>query len=77
MAKHEFTYDIKMVAVIRISAGSKRRAASFLADAIDGARLVIECPHDEANGSITNSMIYVDDETEPYLIEIDGVPVDL
>lgn len=73
-AKHEYAYDIKMFAVIRILARNRKEAEKILDRALDKAELEIENhSNDELlKESIESTAIYVDDAAGPYLFEVDG-----
>lgn len=73
-AKHEYAYDIKMFAVIRILARNRKEAKKVLDRALEKLDLEIENrSNDELlKESIESSTIYIDDAAGPYLFEVDG-----
>lgn len=72
--KHEYAYDIKMFAVIRILARNKKEAEKILDRALEKLELEIDNHiNDELlKESIELTAIYVDDAAGPYLFEVDG-----
>ena len=72
--KHEYAYDIKMFAVIRILATSRKAAEKILDRALEKLELEImdEASDELLKGSIELTAIYVDDAAGPYLSEVDG-----
>jgi len=76
MTKHEYAYDIKMFAIIRLYASDKKEAERLLTLAINNARLTIDSVDPEVTSAITDTAINVDDVLGPWLFEIDGEDVD-
>ena len=76
MIQHEYAYDIKMFAVIRVKAADIKAAEKIASQAADLASLEFTAADDELKGAIVDASINVDDVDGPYLVEIDGEEVD-
>lgn len=72
---HEYAFDVKMLAVVRLKAIDQARAESALVEALDCARLNVKLTKQESEMHITEASIYVDDEQFPFLFEVDGEEV--
>lgn len=73
---HEYAFDIKMFAVVRVKASNRVIAEKILAKALDYANLDIEVRSEEGDLVITEASIHIDDVEYPYLFEFDGEMVD-
>ena len=69
---HEYAFDVKMSALVRIKANDQEQAERALTRALDCASLKL--PGQDAAGEaiITECSIDVDDADYPFLFEIDG-----
>lgn len=73
---HEYAFDVKMYAVVRIRAKSRKVAEKVLQEAVDCATLNVTLEHEEGTALITEASVYVDDIEFPYLFEFDGRDVE-
>lgn len=71
---HEYAFDVKMYAVVRIRATSRKAAESVLEQALDGASLKVKARH--SSGRIVEASTHVDDVEFPYLFEFDRQDVE-
>jgi hypothetical protein len=76
MTQHEYAYDIKMFAIIRLRASDRTQAKKLARLAADLACLEFHAADDRLRVAIVDASVHVDDEGGPYLIEIDGEDVD-
>lgn len=70
---HEYAYDIKLAAVVRVKASSPEDAEAYLTKALDCAELDFKSTETSKCCRITEASLCVDDEDYPYLFEIDGI----
>lgn len=75
MPPHQYEYDIKLYAVVRVKADGQEQAELLVRDAFDQAKIVIRKPDGLPNDSIIDTKLYVDDELGPYLLAVDGQEV--
>lgn len=76
MIQHEYAFDVKLFAVIRVLADSKKNAIKILDELFDAASLNVTLKDHEAALKITEASLHVDDVEYPYLFEIDGKSLD-
>jgi hypothetical protein len=76
MIKHEYTYDIKMFALIRIRAESRGEAKKLARAAAEFACLEFHSADDQLKSAIVDASVHMDDEGGPFLTEIDGEEFD-
>ena len=76
MSQHEYAYDIKMAAVIRVRADNKKQACRLARQAANSAYLEFPAADDQLKLAIVDASIEMDDVDGPYLVEIDGEDVD-
>jgi hypothetical protein len=72
----EYAFDVKMFAVVRINALSRKVAEKILNTALDCADLNVSAKSGFDTSTITESSVYIDDVGYPYLFEVDGIDVD-
>jgi hypothetical protein len=68
----QYAFDVKIFAVIRVFADSRKQAEDVLTVAVNAAELKLNSP----SGKSLDAAIFVDDVGFPYLIEVDGIDVD-
>ncbi len=73
---HEYAFDIKMFAVVKIKAANQKQAEVALKRALDCASLQTPIPDPAETELVTEASIYLDDEEFPYLFEVDGEDVE-
>jgi hypothetical protein len=73
---HEYAFDVKLYAVVRIRAASRKIAERVLEEALDCASLNVILEHEEGKALITEASTHVDDVEFPYLFEYDGRDVE-
>ena len=73
---HDYTFDIKLAATLRIQAVSRRRAESAIEHAIELAEGFLRSRTSLQEASVSDASLYVDDVCGPLLIERDGVEID-
>lgn len=76
MEFHHFTFDIKLFAVVRVVACDEATARAAIEKHLDAADLMVAFRDQDASVVVTEASVYVDDETGPYLTEVDGEDVD-
>jgi hypothetical protein len=72
MNKHEYAFDIKMFAVVRVQADNEEKARSALERALDCADLMVRLSDVDGDMLLTEASMHLDDELGPSLFEIDG-----
>lgn len=72
----EYTFEVKMYAVIPIKASDLRAAGRAIESAIDQVELKVPIPGMDDTATAIEVPIYVDDVEFPYLLEVDGVSAD-
>ena len=72
----EYAFDVKMFAVVRVKAETRKKAEKILEAALDCADLNVSAHSREGSAQVTEASIYVDDVNYPYLFEVDGIDVD-
>lgn len=70
MTQHEYLFDVKLFASLRVKAGSEKEARAMLAKALDCAE--VNCGQ-WPDGSPITAEASLDDDP-PDLVEIDGEP---
>ncbi len=73
---HEYAFDVKLVAVIRIQSPSKALAIAELTRHVDCLDLCFTLTDADSRIEITEASLSLDDADFPYLFEVDGEPVD-
>lgn len=68
---HEYAFDVKVTAVVRVKAKSEKEARALLDHKLDA-----ETPPEAEALGIRLTEFSIDDATGPHLFEIDGVDVD-
>ena len=72
---HEYAFDIKMAAVVRVRARNADDAEAALLDCLGCAELNVKLSTGFAETAITEASICIDDAEFPFLFEVDNVPV--
>jgi hypothetical protein len=72
---HEYAFDVKLAAVIRVWATSEDKARSGLFRLVDALDLMVPAKDREASVLITEASMH-DDENWPHLFELDGEEID-
>lgn len=72
----EYTFDVKLYAVIPIKAPDRKRAESALAAAMDCAELSISTAGKDGAIMPATASVYVDDIEFPFLVEVDGILIE-
>jgi len=75
MTKHDYAFELKMYAVIRLQAGCEAEARQALLAAFDGVDVTVPQPN-PALTPLLRASLYVDDELGPHLLEVDGADAD-
>jgi hypothetical protein len=73
---HEYAFDVKLVAVVRVSASDRETAEAVLSDCLDCADLNVEISGKNGDAKVTEASIEVDDVEYPRLFEFDGENVE-
>ena len=73
---HEYAFDVKLAAVVRVWATSEEKARSALFRLVDAMDLMAPAKDREASVLITEASVHVDDEDGPHLFELDGEELD-
>jgi hypothetical protein len=73
---HEYAFDVKLFAVVRVIADNEQVARETISKILDCADLGITFKSSDATLKLTEASAYVDDETGPYLFEVDGNDVE-
>jgi hypothetical protein len=73
---HEYTFDVKLVAVVRVSASDRATAEAVLSDCLDCADLNVKISAKHGDAKVTEASIEVDDVEYPRLFEFDGENVE-
>lgn len=74
---HEYTFDVKMFAVVTVRADDERTGRAIVLNAIDASELSRSRNNPlHAKKVVRSCTYYVDDESGPWLLEIDGREVD-
>ena len=76
MEQYEYAFDIKLAAVVRVSASDEASARKAIARFLDAADVLKLFADKDAKVLITEASAYVDDEDGPVLFGIDGVERD-
>ena len=72
---HEYKFDLKTYAVVRVRAGNEADARVALLAALDGVEFQV--PRlDRSHVAFLQASLYVDDELGPELLSVDGADVD-
>ncbi len=71
----EYAFDIKMAAVIRMTAKNLESAENAIRECLDCASLNVKLSSRAAEYLITEASVSVDDADFPFLFEVDKVPV--
>jgi hypothetical protein len=72
----EYAFDVKMFAVVRISAETRKKAEALLGEALYCADLNVTAHCKLSEAKVTEASVHIDDEGYPYLFEVDGIDVD-
>jgi hypothetical protein len=72
----EYAFDVKMFAVVRINAETRKRAEAILGEALDCADLNVTKHSTFGEAKVSEASVHLDDEGYPYLFEVDGIDVD-
>jgi hypothetical protein len=72
----EYAFDVKMFAVVRIAAETRKKAEAILGEALDCADLNVTARCTLGEPKVTEASVHIDDEGYPYLFEVDGIDVD-
>lgn len=73
---HEYAFDVKLYAVVRVRAKSECEGREAVLSFLDAADITSVVESHAGRPHVAEASIYVDDETGPYLLEIDGEEVD-
>lgn len=68
---HEYAFDVKLAAVVRVKARSQQAALSLLRRKLD-----CETPPEAEAAGVRITEISIDDEAGPHCFEIDGEDTD-
>lgn len=69
MTLHEYAFDVKLFAVVKVKAGTEARARIILQEALDGIY-----PDGAIDHLYVTSVSITTDDSEPDLFEVDGEP---
>jgi hypothetical protein len=69
---HTYAFDVKLVAVVRVSANDLDTAEAVLSDCLDCADLNVDMMSKHGDAKVTEASIEVDDVDYPRLFEFDG-----
>ena len=72
---HEYAFDVKLAAVVRVWTTSEENARSALFRLVDALDLMVPAKDGEASVLITEASVH-DDEHWPHLFELDGEEID-
>jgi hypothetical protein len=73
MNKHEYAFDVKLLAVVRVEAVSLAAARTAIKKALDHADLDVS--YEDLRGPVkvtTKASVELDDSNGPELVEVDG-----
>ena len=73
---HEYAFDVKLAAVVRVWATSEEKARNALFRLVDAIDLMVPAKDREASVLVTEVSMDMDDETAPHLFELDGEELD-
>jgi hypothetical protein len=73
---HEYAFDVKLAAVVRVSAKDRDTAEAVLSDCLDCADLNVSIVGRHGNAKVTEASIEADDADYPRLFEFDGENVE-
>lgn len=73
---HEYAFDVKLVAVIRVRSPSKALAIAALTRHVSCIDLSFSLAEADSAIQITEASLSLDDADFPNLFEVDGEPVD-
>lgn len=73
---HDYAFDVKLAAVVRVRAKDRETAEAMLSDCLDCADFNISIAGKYGNAKVTEASIEVDDVEYPRLFEFDGKNVE-
>lgn len=73
---HHYAFDIKLFAVVRVVASDEETARAAIEKHLDAADLMVAFKDRDTTVVVTEASLHVDDETGPFLFEIDNIEVD-
>ena len=73
---HEYAFDVKLAAVVRVSAKDRDTAEAVLSDCLDCADFNVSITGKHGDAKVTEASIEVDDVEYPRLFEFDGKDVE-
>lgn len=73
---HAYAFDIKLAAVVRVTAVDEATALAAIERHLDAADLMVAFKDRDASVVVTEASVYIDDVAGPLLFEIDGEEVD-
>jgi hypothetical protein len=73
---HEYAFDVKLVAVVRVSAVDRETAEAVLSNCLDCVDLNFTISDKHGNAKVTEASIEADDADYPRLFEFDGENVE-
>lgn len=73
---HEYAFDVKLFAVVRVVSTSEQTARTAMEQHLDAANISATSTGKDASVFVTEASLYIDDETGPFLFEVDGVETD-
>jgi hypothetical protein len=76
MTTHEYAFDAKLAAVLRVVAPSEQIARQTIERILDAVNLNTTSEDSLGRVKITEASAYLDDCAGPYLFEIDGKSVE-
>lgn len=77
MKTHEYAFDIKLAAVVRVKAASEKKARAYVLKYLDcvdlsnGEKVAVK-----GDVVVTEASAEMDDVCGPFLFEVDGEPVE-
>lgn len=72
MTRHEYAFDVKLAAVVRVEADNIEMARSAMEAALDCADFNLTLPSADARVKITEASVQLDDVSGPELFQVDG-----
>ncbi len=72
MSKHEYAFDVKLFAVVRVEADSLARAKRAIVKALDCASFNVSFEHAQGAVRVTEASVDIDESGGPDLFEVDG-----
>jgi hypothetical protein len=73
---HEYAFDVKLAAVVRVRAKDRETAEAVLSDCLDCADFDVSVSDKHGSAKVTEASIEVDDADYPRLFEYDGENVE-